>query len=511
MSRRSQREISVLVPPNLLPLSRGEPRRLGPYLVIGRIGSGGTGSVYAAVNPAVTDDPLVAVKALTSSHLKDDATRELLHQRLEALSHVDGRCYVPPIAFDAFASPPWLAMGYVSGIPLAQYVRRRGALGPGRIVALAAGLAEGLSALHTANVAHGDLKPSNVLLGTGGPRILDCALPGDDAHLRSAAATWLSPERHAGDPPSPAADVFAWGGVMTFASTGRLPFGLAEPHIVAARVANEEPDLTGVPAALLPLVGRALAKDPAERPTVRELIGGSIAAWEESDTHAEQDERPVPGTAVTRVLTREWQGVIEPARLPRVVTLQEGPDLRIRKTVFAAVGAAVALAVIGGGLWAANSALSGGGRQEAAPAAASPTPEREQGTTVARFDPTLQDNPVDGPWVYVEVEREDDDTGGDPGFLTPRDWSAQWDETTSERLTAVIDPEAEVLCARFCQPGPGHIEDGRGTYEMTGQEFIDYLGWGDLVIAEVEFAEKRDEDGQRRIVKITELFPQPLD
>ncbi|MBB6171057.1 hypothetical protein HNR23_001117 [Nocardiopsis mwathae] len=518
MSRRSQREISVLVPPNLLPLSRAEPRRLGPYLVIGRVGSGGTGSVYAAVNPTVTDDPLVAVKALSSPHLADDATRDLLHRRLEALSHVDGRCYVPPIAFDAHASPPWIAMGYVSGIPLAQYVRRRGALGPGRLIALAAGLAEGILALHAKQVAHGDLKPSNVLLGTGGPRILDCALPGDDEHLRSAAATWLSPERHAGAPPGPAADVFAWGGVMAFAATGRLPFGLAEPHIVAGRVADGEPDLTGVPADLLPLVSRALAKDPADRPTVRELIGAAIAVWEQSDLQAERqrgEDRAVPGTAVTRVLTREWQGVVEPARLPRVITVQEGPDVRPGKAAFAAVGAAVALALLGGGAWAAYGALGGGPEETAAPVTASPAPDQEEGTTVVRFDPTQQDNPVDGPWVYVEVEREqhkDDAPEGDPGFLTQRDWAAQWDETgRSERRTAVIDPEAEVRCARFCRPGPGHIEDGRGTYEMTGQEFIDYLGWGDIVIAEVEFAEARDDDGQRTIVRITELFPQPVE
>jgi hypothetical protein len=126
---------------------------------------------------------------------------------------------------------------------------------------------------------------------------------------------------------------------------------------------------------------------------------------------------------------------------------------------------------------------------------------------VVRFVPAEQPAPVEGPWVYTAVERAEATPEAD-GLLTPEDWSAQWTDAGEER-EAVIAPDAEVLCAQFCVPGPGHIDGERGTYEVRGQDFIDYLDWGNVVIAEVEFAEADGGMGPREIVRITELFPAP--
>ncbi|MFC4562613.1 serine/threonine-protein kinase [Nocardiopsis mangrovi] len=513
MSRRPQREISVLVPPNLIPLTSDDPRHVGPYQVIGRIGSGGTGTAYAAVNPTTQGDPLVAVKVLDSPLLADPAARAMLHQRLSALAAVDGRIYVPPVAFDTASAPPWLVMDYVSGVPLAQFARRHGALGAGRLIALAAGLAEGLSALHVKSVAHGDLKPANVLLGGSGPRILDCALPGDDEHLRRSAAAWLSPERHAGDPPTPAADVFAWGAVMAFASTGRLPFGMGEPHVLARRVAQADPDLVGAPEELLPLIRRALAKDPGDRPSVRELLGSAIAAWEATTSSSAE---AVKGTAVTRVLSREWKGVSEQARLPKVIRLHDGSRSRAGaggpgrpRLLLVGAGGVLALALVGGAAWGVVATLDGGSDGGGAAASPSPSPAPvDDSTAVVRFVPVEQQNPVDGPWEFTPVEQAGSaEAGGAGGPATPDSWSARWSDA-GEPQQAVIAPDAEVLCAQFCVPGPGHIEEGRGTYPVRGQDFIDYLSWGQVVIAEVEFADGAGA-GPREIVGVTELFPAP--
>ncbi|MFC3995761.1 serine/threonine-protein kinase [Nocardiopsis sediminis] len=526
MSRRPHREISVLVPPNLIPATSDDPRHVGPYQVIGRIGSGGTGTAYAAVNPTTQGDPLVAVKVLSSPLLEDPAARAVLNRRLTALGAVDGRIYVPPVAFDTASAPPWLAMEYVSGVPLAQFARRHGALGSGRLIALAAGLAEGLSALHVKSVAHGDLKPANVLLGGAGPRILDCALPGDDEHLRRSAAAWLSPERHTGEPPTPAADVFAWGAVMAFASTGRLPFGMGEPHVLARRVSQADPDLVGAPEELLPLIRRALAKDPDDRPTVRELLGSAIAAWE-ANTSTTADA--VKGTAVTRVLSREWKGVAEQSRLPKVIRLDNGTRPRTggtgaagakggagrsRLPLLAAGGGVLALALVGGAAWGVLTALDGGSGGDEAAASPSPSADTvDDSTAVVRFVPAEQQNPIDGPWEFTPVEQAEnaeaaaDGGAAAGGTVTPDTWSAQWSEA-GDPQQAVIAPDAEVLCAQFCVPGPGHIEEGRGTYPVRGQDFIDYLSWGNVVIAEVEFADTAGE-GPREIVGVTELFPAP--
>ncbi|WP_026120641.1 protein kinase domain-containing protein [Nocardiopsis potens] len=510
MSRRSQHEMSVLVPPNMGGLSPEDPRRIGPYLVIGRIGGGGTGTVYAAVDPMGGEDPLAAVKVLTSPVLADPGRRAQLRERLQAVAGADGRIFVPPARHDADADPPWLAMPYISGIPLAAYIRRRGPMGSGRLLALAAGLAEGLLALHRHGVAHGDLKPGCVLIGANGPRILDCALPGDEEHLRRTAGAWLSPERHRGAEPSPASDVFSWGAVMAFAATGRLPFGLGEPEELARRVQEEEPVLDGAPASLVPLLERTLDKDPGRRPSVRELMGAAIAVWEEEDRS--EAANGVKGTAITKVLSREWQGVVEPARLPRVIHLEEGGVRRRGRTPLLVGAAALALALVGGGAWAALSALGGGTAPPEEAGGASPSPSaspsaEEPRVETVRFDPTAQRNPVDGPWAFTPVQRVEGMEPPEGVLLSPDTWSGYWTDAEGEPEEAVIAENAEVLCANFCRPGPGHIEDGRGTYEMTGRDFIDYLGWGRVVIAEVEIAP--GEGGDPEITRITELFPDP--
>ncbi|TDQ45380.1 serine/threonine-protein kinase [Actinorugispora endophytica] len=320
MSRRSERTISVLVPPDLTPTASEDPRQIGPYALVGRLGSGRTGTVYAAVHPTVEPDVLLAVKTLPPSHATDPASRALLDARLRALSGVDGRCYVPPVAFDAQAATPWLAMRYAPGTQLSRYARKRGPMSPGRLIALAAGLGECLSTLHALDLAHGDLKPGNILLSSSGPRVLDCVLPGDPDVVRRSAA-WTAPERHRGAPPGEASDVFAWGAVLAFAATGRLPFGEGEPESLAQRVGTAEPDLDGVPDEMRPLLESALAKDPEQRPGVRDVVRGSIALWEEGLGTVGTEAGP--GSGVTRLLHREWQGIVEPALLPRVVHLDE--------------------------------------------------------------------------------------------------------------------------------------------------------------------------------------------
>ncbi|WP_431873066.1 serine/threonine-protein kinase [Nocardiopsis eucommiae] len=518
MSPRSPREISVLVPPDLAPLYPDDPSRIGPYLVLGRLGQGSTGTVYAAVDTAsaTAGDRLVAVKLLRSPELESPDVHPALARRLRHLSRVDSDRVVVPLAFDADANPPWLSMPYLAGQRLSHYVTKRGGIGVGKLIALATALADGLSALHARGVSHGSLRPSEILLESNGPHIMECAIAPRAERLRGSGATWLSPERYRGGAPSPAADVFAWGAVVAFAGTGRLPFGPGEPEEIAERVASGDFGLDGLPQGLRPVVGRALDPDPDRRPSLREVTGSVFAVWRAEGS--EEDGSPAGGREeISRVLEREWHAVEPPARVPEVIRLEgRMGDRRPTRTLFLAGSVSVAALLVGGGVWGLSQALGDGA--EAGPVAdgsseapeEEPVEEQDPGTLVVRFDPSEQAEPEPGVrervWVYTPVTR-DDEIPRDQGIPTHEAWAEQWEEA-GDPGEAVIRTDAEVKCARFCA-APEHVfldEEGRGTWDLSGGDFVDYLTWGPVMIVEITFAEDQEGDGPREVVEVVELF-----
>lgn len=525
MSPRSPREISVLVPPDLAPLYPDDPSRIGPYLVLGRLGSGATGTVYAAVDTAsaTAGDRLIAVKVLRSPELESPEVYPALAQRLRNLSAVDSHRVVTPLAFDADANPPWLSMPYLAGQRLSHYVTKRGGLGFGKVVALATALAEGLSALHARGVAHGSLRPSEILLESHGPHIMECAIAADSERLRGSGATWLSPERYRGGVATTAADVFAWGAVVAFAGTGRLPFGPGEPEEIAQRVATGSFDLDGLPKGLRPVVSRALDPNPDQRPSLREVIGAVIAVWQTQAAQSgtdEEGEAPVAGNReeIGRILEREWHAVEPPARVPEVIRLEgRMSNRRPTRTLFLVGAALMAAVLIGGGIWGISQVV--GGSTEADPVAdeisgepedEASEEEEEPSSLVVRFDPSEQEEPEAGAeertWVYTPVTR-DDDIPRNQGIPSHEAWSEQWDDD-GETGEAVIRPDADVKCARFCA-APEHVfldEEARGTWDLTGSDFVDYLTWGPVMIVEITFAEDQEGEGPREVVEVVELF-----
>jgi serine/threonine protein kinase len=148
------------------------------------------------------------------------------------------------------------------------------------VLALGAGLAEALEAIHAAGVVHRDLKPSNVLLASDGPRVIDFGISvTDEGSALTQTGTvvgtpgFMSPEQLAsGRQVGAASDVFSLGAVLAFAATGAGPFGSGTPHALHYRIVHEEPDLTALPPLLGTVVARCTAKDPQVRPTVAELL-----------------------------------------------------------------------------------------------------------------------------------------------------------------------------------------------------------------------------------------------
>lgn len=301
------------------PLTPHDPREVGPYALAGRLGAGGMGVVYAGLDSAGRH---VAIKVIRPEHAADRDFRKRFSREVALLKRVRGASVPPVLAADTGAEQPWLVTPYVPGPTLDGHIARRGPLRGTELLGLAAGLAEALVAIHKTGVVHRDLKPANIILSPSGPQVLDLgiATAADDSALTRTGMLvgspgWISPEQYLGQKAGPAGDVFAWGALVVFAATGRPPFGTGRHEVLAFRVMQDEADLDGVPEELRDLVTRALAKDPAVRPSARELLEVVTQRWsalaDGTPTRLLDRTRPLTslmaGTApVTRLMEREW-------------------------------------------------------------------------------------------------------------------------------------------------------------------------------------------------------------
>jgi len=263
-------------------LQAGDPRFIGPYRLHGLLGAGGMGRVFLGQS---AEGQLVAVKVIRADLATHGEFRARFRREVTVARRVSSQFTATVVGADTDGPVPWLATIYVAGPSLADAVAERGPLPTWSVLKLAAGLAEGLSAIHAAGVLHRNLKPSNVLLAKYGPRMIDIGLsrasgPGAMTHV-GLLVGWpgfISPEQAEGRQAGPQGDVFSLGAVLAFAATGEGPFGTGSRMALVYRVIHCPPDLDRVPAQVRPLVGRCLAKDPALRPTAREVLTETSAA-----------------------------------------------------------------------------------------------------------------------------------------------------------------------------------------------------------------------------------------
>ncbi|MFF1922651.1 protein kinase [Streptomyces sp. NPDC058221] len=270
-----------------------DPQRIGAYRLLGRLGAGGMGQVYLARSDR---GRTVAIKLVREELAEQQEFRDRFRQEVQAARQVGSTWTAPVLDADTEATVPWVATGYVAGPSLQTTVTGRtstsagpapGAYGPlpeRSVHILGTGLAHALRAIHAAGVIHRDLKPSNILLTIDGPRVIDFGIARafetvtDGGLTRTGALVgspgFMSPEQVRGERVTTACDVFCLGTVLAYASTGRLPFGAAASgvHALLFRIAQEDPDLTGVPVDLVELIQECLRKDPASRPTTDEIL-----------------------------------------------------------------------------------------------------------------------------------------------------------------------------------------------------------------------------------------------
>jgi Protein kinase domain/PASTA domain len=254
----------------------GDPESVGPYRIIGRLGAGGMGQVYLGRSAG---GRLVAVKVIRPELAGEPGFRARFAREVAAARNVSGLFTALVVDADADGPVPWLATAYVPGPSLAEAVEAYGPLPAGSVSTLAAGLAEGLAAIHAAGVVHRDLKPSNVLLADDGPRVIDFGISrAMEASVLTQSGTvmgspgFMSPEQAEGGVVGPPSDVFSLGAVLTFAATGDGPFGNGSAPALVYRVVHQLPDLTQLPGQIRSLVERCLAKEPSRRPTTTDVL-----------------------------------------------------------------------------------------------------------------------------------------------------------------------------------------------------------------------------------------------
>ncbi|MBO8190207.1 serine/threonine protein kinase [Streptomyces oryzae] len=267
------------------PLQPGDPRRVGKYRLVGRLGEGGMGRVFFGRSPGGRP---VAVKLIRYEYAQRDRFRARFAREVEAARRVGGFHTALVIDADPEADPPWMVTAYIPGPSLHGAVTAHGPLDGQAVRILGAGLAEGLAAIHACGLVHRDLKPGNVVLAADGPRIIDFGIAGtqDAGKLTATGAVlgtyaYMSPEQVNGHRPEAAGDVFALGAVLGFAATGHSPFHGETTAAILHRITSEPPDLRGLAVEhdLGDLIVACLAKDPADRPPLTDVLARLAGPW----------------------------------------------------------------------------------------------------------------------------------------------------------------------------------------------------------------------------------------
>jgi predicted Ser/Thr protein kinase len=267
----------------MLPLRDTDPREVGVYRLLGRLGEGGQGVVFLAVNPTGSR---AAVKLLPPT--TDPQVRSRFLKEVAAAQRVARFCTAQVLDAGIFERRPFIVSEYVSGPSLVEVVEQFGPRDGAALERIAVATLTALGAVHAAGMVHRDFKPGNILLGPDGPVVIDfglAAVPGMtttglSGQVAVGTPAFMAPEQLAGERVTAAADMWSWAVTIAFAGTGELPFKGESLTATAYAILHSEPAVGRLPEPLGFLVQRCLSKDPAARPSARAVLSelGAVGA-----------------------------------------------------------------------------------------------------------------------------------------------------------------------------------------------------------------------------------------
>jgi serine/threonine protein kinase len=291
------------------PLRRWDPERVGPFVILGRLGAGAMGRVYLGRSAA---GRLVAVKTIRVELAEEAGFRTRFAQEVAAARRVSGVFTAAVVEADPEADVPWLATAYVPAPSLSRLVQACGPMPVTTVKWLAAGCAEALESIHAAGLVHRDLKPSNVLVAPDGPRVIDFGVARaaermelTTAHGAVGTPAYMAPEQ-ARDTrlASVASDVYSLGATLAYAATGHPPYQGDTVMDVLARLATEPPDLSGLPDELTPIITACLQRVPRMRPSSSAVLA-QLGQFTEAQAGPSREHSYLPEAAMT--LIRQYQ------------------------------------------------------------------------------------------------------------------------------------------------------------------------------------------------------------
>jgi hypothetical protein len=395
----------------MLALRDTDPREVGRYRLLGRLGEGGQGVVFLAESPT---GGAVAVKLLPST--TDPLVRSRFLKEVAAAQRVARFCTAQVLDAGFFERRPFIVSEYVSGPSLVEVVEQFGPRSGAALERIAVATLTALGAVHAAGMVHRDFKPGNVLLGPDGPVVIDfglAAVPGMTTTGPSGQAAmgtpaFMAPEQLAATRVTAAADMWSWAVTMVFAGTGKLPFKGESLTATAFAILHSEPHVGVLPEPLGSLVRRCLNKDAAVRPSARSALGELVAAGARlvgpmppmaPALATDEETSSSPGTSVTSPEPSPGGGdgliATGPASRPRAA--RHGTRRARWRRWQAAVLLAAAVLVAGAGWLAVNLPRHGAASERLAGSSQAPTSQELAAEDAARTEAVT--------WILQQVSR----------------------------------------------------------------------------------------------------------